>query len=365
MYHIGVDLHKDSLTLAVMDSQGSFVRVERISTRCIHKIEEFFVEFKDSRVLVEAVGFYHWFWDLVKPLVGELVLVNAIEIRKYSLGEAKTDYKDSRKLAEVSFNNEVNRNNSLRVYVPDMTLRTLREATRHRHQLSRSLAHARVRFRRYLLKNNMAGPKLLNPASIQKWLESEEYRLKDFHRFALRQLEDQIISLNRQLKDTDRLIDEIMDNNTRFKDAKARIASVCGIGDVIASTIIAEVGDFGRFPSGEQLASFAGLVPKVFQSADECRHGKVTKQGSGNLRWVLQEAAWCAIRHNLHVRGIFNRISRRAGKKKAACAIARKILVWLWGMERSKTEFRYQNRPAETLGSLLSHTTPVGANSLA
>jgi len=244
-----------------------------------------------------------------------------------------------------------------------MTLRTLREATRHRHQLSRSLIHARIRFRRYLLKNNMAGPKLLNPASIQKWLESEEARLKPFHRFALRQLEDQIISLNRQLKDTDRLIDEII-SDARFKDLKARITSVCGIGDVIASTIIAEVGDFERFPTGEQLASFAGLVPRVFQSADECRHGKLTKQGSGNLRWVLQEAAWCAIRHNLYVRGIFNRISRRAGKKKAACAIARKILVWLWGMERNKTEFRYQNRPAETLGSFLRLTPSMETSSL-
>jgi transposase len=357
MHHIGVDLHKDSLTVAVMDNQGSFVKVERISTKCIHRIEEFFREFKDSRVLVEAVGFYHWFWDLVKPLVSELVLVNAIEIRKYSLGEAKTDYKDARKLAEVSFNNEVNRNNSLRVYVPDMLLRTLREATRHRHQLSRSLAHAKVRFRRYLLKNNFPGPKVLEPSSIQKWLRTQEEKLNPFHRFALRQLEDQIISLSRQLKDTDRLIDEII-SDERFKDTKERITSVCGIGDVIASTIIAEIGDFNRFPTAEQLASYSGLVPRVFQSADECRHGKITKQGSGNLRWVLQEAAWCAIRHNLHIRAIFNRISRRAGKKKAACAIARKILVWLWGMERNKTEFRYQNRPAETLGVLL-RPTPV------
>ncbi len=355
MYHIGVDLHKDSLTIAVMDKQGSFIRVTRINTRCIHKLEEFFKEFNDSRVLVEAVGFYHWFWDLVKPLVKELVLVNAIEVRKYSLGEPKTDYKDARKLAEVSFNNEVNRNNSLRVYVPDKELRALREATRHRHQLARTLAYTRNRFRRYLLKNNLPGPKVLEPGLVERWLKGFEDRFSMFQRFALRQLQDQIISLSRQVKDTDRLINEIVSID-RFKEVKERISSVTGIGNVIASTIIAEVGDFKRFPTAEQLASFSGLVPRVFQSAEECRHGKITKQGSGNLRWVLQEAAWCAIRNNLHVRGIFNRIARRAGKKKAACAIARKILVWLWGMERSKTEFRYQNRPAETLSGFMRLT---------
>lgn len=355
MYHIGVDLHKESLTVAVMDDKGVFIRVKKIDTSCIHKIEEFFKEFNDSRVLVEAVGFYHWFWDLVNPVVKELVLVNAIEIRKYSLGEPKTDYKDARKLAEVSFNNEVNRNNSLRVYVPDKQLRALREATRHRHQLSRSLAHARNRFRRYLLKNNLPGPKVLTADLVERWLKGFEDRFSVFQRFALRQLQDQIISLSRQVKDTDRLIEEIVSDD-RFKEVKERVASVTGIGNVIASTIIAEVGDFKRFPTAEQLTSFSGLVPRVFQSADECRHGKITKQGSGNLRWVLQEAAWCAIRNNLHVRGIFNRIARRAGKKKAACAIARKILVWLWGMERSKTEFRYHNRPAETLSGFMRLT---------
>jgi len=364
MYHIGVDLHKDSLTVAVMDNEGNFVRVDRINTRCIHKIEEFFREFKDSRVLVEAVGFYHWFWDLVKPLVREMVLVNAIEIRKYSLGEAKTDYKDSRKLAEVSFNNEVNRNNSLRVYVPDMALRALREATRHRHQLSRSLAHAKNRFRRYLLKNNLPGPKTLEPGSVEKWLCRFEDRFNSFQRFALRQLQDQIISISRQVKDTDRLIEEMV-SGERFKEVKERISSVCGIGDVIASTIIAEVGDFERFQSPEQLASFSGLVPRIFQSAEEARYGKITKQGPGNLRWVLQEAAWCAIRRNDHVRGIFNRIARRAGKKKAACAIARKILVWLWGMEKSKTAFRYDNRPAKTLSGFMRHTPVMEPSSIA
>jgi len=358
MYHIGVDLHKESLTVAVMDDKGVFIRVKKIDTSCIHKIEEFFKEFKESRVLVEAVGFYHWFWDMVNPLVKELVLVNAIEIRKYSLGEPKTDYKDARKLAEVSFNNEVNRNNSLRVYVPDKQLRSLREATRHRHQLARTLAYTRNRFRRYLLKNNLPGPKVLEPGLVERWLKGFEDRFSSFQRFALRQLQDQIISLSRQVKDTDRLIGEIVSDD-RFKEVKERIASVTGIGNVIASTIIAEVGDFNRFSTPGQLASFSGLVPRVFQSADECRHGKITKQGSGNLRWVLQEAAWCAIRKNDHVRSIFNRIARRAGKKKAACAIARKILVWLWGMEISKTEFRYHNRPAETL-ELVLRQNPVG-----
>ncbi len=364
MYHIGVDLHKDSLTIAVMDSGGVFVKVDRISTRCIHKIEEFFTSFNDSRVLVEAVGFYHWFWDLVKPLVGEMVLVNAVEIRKYSLGEPKTDYKDARKLAEVSLNNEINRNQSLRVYVPDKELRALREATRHRHQLARTLAYTKNRFRRYLLKNNLPGPKKLEPDLVERWLKGFEERFSEFQRFALRQLQDQIITLSRQVKDTDRHIHEMM-SHEEFKQAQERMTSVTGIGTVIASTIIAEVGDFKRFSSANQIASFSGLVPRVFQSGEECRHGRITKQGPGNLRWVLQEAAWCAIRSNAHVRGIFNRIARRAGRKKAACAIARKILVWLWGMERTKTAFRYQTRPAETLSGFMRLTPIVEPISLA
>jgi len=367
MYHIGVDLHKDSMTIATTSDEDNKMKVTEIPCKCIGKVTEFFSQFsgQECRVLVEAVGFYHWFWDTVSPLVGQMVLVNATEARKYSANEPKTDARDAKKLAELSLNGEINRNPCLRVFVPDHKLRALREATRHRHQIARSLAQARNRFRRYLLKNNFPGPKVLDSTSIQKWLARWEEKLSPFHLFALRQLEDQILTLSRQERDAQGVVEKMMEEPDYRKRAE-RFSTAPGIGKVATPTIIAEVGDFKRFSDPQRLTSFAGLAPRVFQSGEHCRHGRITKKGPSNLRWILQQAAWVAIREDDHVRKIFTRISRRAGKKKAATAIARKMLCWLWTMERNQENFREERkettwdrneRPAVTLTGFMGPTT--------
>ena len=78
MKTIGVDLHKDSMTIAVLDENGQLERRETIPTKCRGRIVEFFVSYGlQCQVAVESVGFYVWFWDLVQPLVGRLELANA------------------------------------------------------------------------------------------------------------------------------------------------------------------------------------------------------------------------------------------------------------------------------------------------
>ncbi len=374
MYHIGVDLHKDSMTIATANSEDGKIKITEIPCKCVGKVREFFASFsgKECRVLVETVGFYHWFWDMVNPLVSEMVLVNATEARKYSANQPKTDVRDAKKLAELSLDGSIDRNPCLRVFVPDRNLRDLREATRHRHQIARSLAHARNRFRRYLLKNNFPGPKVLDNSSIQKWLARWEENLSSLHRFALRQLEDQILILSRQERDTDEIIAKMM-QEPRFKETAGRISSVPGVGKTATPTIIAEVGDFKRFADPQRLASFAGLVPRVFQSGNSCRHGRITKKGSSNLRWILQQAAWTAVREDDATQKIFARIARRSGRKKAATAIARKILCWLWAMERNGKNFREERketaldrneRPAVTLQGFMGQH-PFGTSPIA
>ncbi len=70
-YSIGVDLHKDSMTIAVLDSNAKLVEKKKISTRCKNKVHEYFSSYGlQCQVAVESVGFYQWFWELVEPLSG-------------------------------------------------------------------------------------------------------------------------------------------------------------------------------------------------------------------------------------------------------------------------------------------------------
>ena len=98
----------------------------------------------------------------------------------------------------------------------------------------------------------------------------------------------------------------------------------------VSATAIAEIGDFSRFPDSKAIGRYAGLTPTGYASADKNRLGRICKTGSPDLRWALQQAAWTAIRCDPDIKKTWLKISKTAGKKAAAVAIARKILVLMW-----------------------------------
>jgi transposase len=87
-----------------------------------------------------------------------------------------------------------------------------------------------------------------------------------------------------------------------------------------------EIGDITRFGSARKLASWAGLTPTVRGSDLTVRHGRICKQGSAWLRWVLNQAAQTAKR-SPEFAASYQAIARRRGKKIATIAIARKLLT--------------------------------------
>jgi transposase len=66
-----------------------------------------------------------------------------------------------------------------------------------------------------------------------------------------------------------------------------------GVAEVIATSLVAEVGEFQRFRNPAQLMAYAGLVPREYSSGASRWQGGITKSGNAHLRRVLGEAAWC------------------------------------------------------------------------
>ncbi|GMA63012.1 transposase [Alicyclobacillus fastidiosus] len=66
-----------------------------------------------------------------------------------------------------------------------------------------------------------------------------------------------------------------------------------GVAEVIATSLVAEVGEFRRFRNPKQLMAYAGLVPSEYSSGVSRKQGRITKSGNAHLRRVLGEAAWC------------------------------------------------------------------------
>jgi len=74
--------------------------------------------------------------------------------------------------------------------------------------------------------------------------------------------------------------------------------SIPGFGDYLALVLLAEIGPIERFASKRQLYSYAGLTPRLRQSADRKRCGGIIRAGSPRLRWILVEAATVAARYS-------------------------------------------------------------------
>src|SRR3954453_20783773 len=78
----------------------------------------------------------------------------------------------------------------------------------------------------------------------------------------------------------------------------ALLVTVPGIGDLLCLTIASEIGDISRFSSARKLVGYSGLTPRVYQSGEKSRTGKLSKSGSTMLRWAAIEAAQQAWRPN-------------------------------------------------------------------
>ncbi len=112
------------------------------------------------------------------------------------------------------------------------------------------------------------------------------------------------------------------------------LMSVPGIGELSAAILIAEIGNFKDFSSGNKLASWLGIVLNVYQSADKFYkfyNGRITKRGSKVARWILTQIANAAARtKNSRLKELFNRKKKSIGHSKAIIALARKIATIIW-----------------------------------
>lgn len=107
-----------------------------------------------------------------------------------------------------------------------------------------------------------------------------------------------------------------------------RLMTVPGVSLMTAATFMAAVGDISRFHSARKLVSYLGLDPTVRQSGStKVRHGRISKQGAGQTRAMLAEAAFVAVSTPGPMRAFYQRVSARRGRQIAIIAVARKLVV--------------------------------------
>jgi len=126
------------------------------------------------------------------------------------------------------------------------------------------------------------------------------------------------------------------------------LRSIPGLGDLLGLTFAAEIGDVSRFPSARKLVGYSGLSPRVSQSGESSRTGRLSKAGPGLLRWAAVEAAQNAYRPTNPWHALYRDVKTRTGGKSnpAKAAVARKILIAAWHVLSLQEPFK-ASRPRD------------------
>jgi transposase len=146
-----------------------------------------------------------------------------------------------------------------------------------------------------------------------------------------------------QLKVFDAKLDALSADDRRVQ----LLQTVKGVGPRTAEAVVMHLDDPHRFRTADQVAGFAGLVPRQLESGQSSRFGHITRRGPGLLRSMLVESAWSVYRHNDWARTLVQKVARgsKARRKIAIVALARRLLTILWAMLRDNQPFRAP-RPA-------------------
>jgi transposase len=132
----------------------------------------------------------------------------------------------------------------------------------------------------------------------------------------------------------------------RQNQASRNLASIPGIGPIIASALVASVSDPGVFRTGRELAAWIGLVPKQNSTGGKARMGRISKQGDPYLRWLLVAGAMAVIRHGRKTGFRDNPwladLMARKPAKVAAVALANKNARTAWALLASGETYHRQ-----------------------
>jgi transposase len=222
------------------------------------------------------------------------------------------------------------------VWVPPAPVRELRALISHRQRLIGQQTRLKNQLRSLLHRQHLVPPggQLFAAANRPWWLG---LNLSPSEKLRLRQDLTLVDHLAPLIAEVEAELNRLSLAEPWAQDVPY-LLQLPGIGLITAMTILSAIGPIDRFPTAKKRVGYAGLGAKVYASGLTHRTGGITKQGRRELRRVLVEAAWTAVRYDQHWQSQFESLAYRIGPEKAIVAIARKpcpersrrVLVVIW-----------------------------------
>lgn len=358
----GVDVHKDMIEACIIQGLENPVLIRQQFSTIPSELQAFVQWLYENdcyHIAMESTGVY-WkpIYETIEefsPYYESIIVANAHHMR--NLPGRKTDVKDAEWIATLLQHGLLEPS-----FVPDRTIRNLREYSRTYKNYIREKSRCINRMEKFLQThgfklsgvlsdiNNVSGIRILtilsekgslsvddvkNAISSNTKCSAEEIqsaicgRLNVNERFLLSDSLDQLSSLQKRI---DKILAMMATISEPYKKLLDQLDSIPGIDITAAMLILAEIGPVPQevFPSPAHLCSWAGLSPRNDQSAGKISSKKIMP-GNPYIKSILCQSAWAAVRsRNTPFGHWFWSHQGKLGKKKAIIAVSRKILALIY-----------------------------------
>jgi len=322
---VGCDLHARQQTLAMVDTEGG----EFTEKTLFHEgnaVREFYAALEGPVVVgIEATGAMQWFLELLEELGIECRVGHPAKIRAKETRKQKHDRRDARLILELLLEDRFPQ-----IWMPSTEQRDLRTLLRDRHQWVKMRARLQHTLQAIALNHALRKGRALWSAAGQGALEA--LPLPPY----TGQRRTELLSLYVELQKRIQELDKEVEAQARQRPQACRLLTHPGVGAVTALATEVFLGDPNRFATGNQVASYIGMIPCEHSSGKRQRLGKLTKEGNSLLRYLWTEATMHAVVKDAELKRFYRRKLIQKGMGKARIAAARKLGIRLWIMMRDQ-----------------------------
>lgn len=342
---ISLDLGKFKTVACLMDTatRQHVFETFAMSPANLHEllVKHTTAEPQRSLVVFETCDTAGWVHDVSSALgVATLCTHGNGQAWQWRRVKRKTDRDDALKLARLALMDQLPA-----VHVPAPEQRQKRRLILHRRSVVSRRTKSRNAIRSIFNQQGLAlvrGNKQWTQAGLEQLREHArpigQCDVLDLWRGRLQVELDLIEATEKQLKALDAKLDELFADDAGVQ----LLQTIKGVGPRTAEAVVLHLDDPHRFGSGDEVANYAGLVPRQLESGQMSRYGHITRRGPALLRSMLVEAAWVVWRHNDWAQAWVQKTSHgsRSRRKLAIVALARKLLLICWSMLKHQTPFR-------------------------
>jgi transposase len=321
---IGLDIAKSVFQVHGVDAGGEVMIRKRVSRA---KVLEFFAGLPPCLVGIEACPTAHY-WSRELQALGHSVRLMPPSYVKAYVKRSKNDANDAAAICEA-----VTRP-SMR-FVPTKTEQQQSALMLHRSRqlLVRQRTMLSNAIRGHMAELGIISAKGRNGTAqlLEIIANPADGRIPTAARLSLEVLARQYAAIATEIG----AIEKHIHAWHRSCEESRRLEEIPGVGPIVATALVAEVGDWTAFSSGRSLAAWIGLVPRQHSTGGKERLGRISKQGNRHLRWLLVAGAMAVIRYARQhgtKRLWLVRLMGRRPTKVAAVALANKIARMAWAM---------------------------------